>query len=112
MSKSLKNFITIKAILENYSMRDVRWLMLNHNWANEMTFETEKSFPEAVAKNKQFTEFFRKIKTVKRNYAIKNTVQKWSETDVALEKELTATKKAVYAALADSFDTPTAIVHL
>jgi len=40
MSKSLKNFITIKAILKDYSMRQVRWLMLNHNWANEMTFET------------------------------------------------------------------------
>jgi cysteinyl-tRNA synthetase len=61
MSKSLKNFITIKAILKDYTMRDVRWLMLNHNWANEMTFETKKSFPEAQAKNKQFTEFFRKI---------------------------------------------------
>lgn len=112
MSKSLKNFITIKAILNDYSPRDVRWLMLNHNWANEMTFETKKSFPEAMAKNKQFTEFFRKINTVKRTYEIKNTIQKWGETDVALEKELDATRKAVYIALADSFDTPTAITHL
>lgn len=93
-------------------MRDVRWLMLNHNWANEMTFETTKSFPEAQAKNKQFTEFFRKINTVKRTYEVKSTIQKWSENDVALNKELSDTKAAVYAALADSFDTPTASMHL
>lgn len=49
---------------------------------------------------------------MKRNVEVKNTVQKWSEADVALDKELIATKAKVYTALADSFDTPTAISHL
>jgi len=112
MSKSLKNFITIKAILEKNSMREVRWLFLIHNWNNEMTFDTEKSFVEAVAKNKLFTEFFRRVDTTKRTTEVKNTIQKWSEADVALDNDLTAANAAVYAALADIFDTPTATYHL
>jgi len=32
MSKSLKNFITIKAILKNYNARQVRFVFLLHHW--------------------------------------------------------------------------------
>jgi cysteinyl-tRNA synthetase len=48
MSKSLKNFITIKDILTEYSPRQVRFLFLLHQWNTMMNYETEKSMPEAV----------------------------------------------------------------
>jgi cysteinyl-tRNA synthetase len=52
MSKSLKNFITIKHILTEYSARQVRFLFLLHNWDSLMNYTTEKSMPEAVEKER------------------------------------------------------------
>jgi cysteinyl-tRNA synthetase len=73
MSKSLKNFVTIKEILEEYNPRVVRFLFLIHSWNSLMNYTTEKSFPEAVAKERKFTEFFRTVKSSIRNIEIKNT---------------------------------------
>lgn len=52
MSKSLKNFITINHILSEYNARQVRMLFLLHNWDTKMNYSTEKSMPEAVAKER------------------------------------------------------------
>lgn len=59
MSKSLKNFITIKQILDNYNARQIRMVFLLHTWNTLMNYSTEKSFPEAEAKERGFTIFFR-----------------------------------------------------
>ena len=66
MSKSLKNFITIKHILTEYSARQVRFLFLLHNWDSLMNYTTEKSMPEAVEKERQFSEFFKNFKAILR----------------------------------------------
>lgn len=74
MSKSLKNFITIKHILTEYNHRQVRMLFLLHNWDSLMNYSTEKSMPEAVEKERQFTEFFKNVKATLRQCDIKTTV--------------------------------------
>jgi cysteinyl-tRNA synthetase len=112
MSKSLKNFITIKDILAKYNPRQIRMVFLLHNWNSLMNYTTEKTFPEALAKESQFTEFFRNVKALTRNIEIGKTVQKWEDKDFALSAKLLHHKKAVHAALCDSFDTPTAVNEL
>ena len=47
MSKSLKNFLTIRDILANYSARQVRFLFLMHKWDGIINFSPENSFAEA-----------------------------------------------------------------
>jgi cysteinyl-tRNA synthetase len=67
MSKSLKNFLTIKEILNDFNPRQIRFLFLLHTWSSLMSYTTEKSLPEAVSKERKFTEFFRTVKAVTRN---------------------------------------------
>jgi cysteinyl-tRNA synthetase len=73
MSKSLKNFTTIKQILEIYSARQMRFLFLIHQWDSLMNYSPETSFNEAVAKEKQFDEFFKTVKAILRQCDLKNT---------------------------------------
>ena len=53
MSKSLKNFITIKQVLERYSARQLRLMFLLHSW-NAMLDYSEQSMAEAVQLEKVF----------------------------------------------------------
>ena len=112
MSKSLKNFITIKQILKDYSARQIRMMFLLHNWDTTMNYNKATSFNEATAKDTQFTQFFRNVKAKLRCVEVKSPVQKWVEADYQLSETLLKSKTAVHEALSDSFDTPTAINEL
>jgi cysteinyl-tRNA synthetase len=46
MSKSLKNFISIKEALEKYSVVQIRIMFLMHNWDSTLDFK-ESSLQEA-----------------------------------------------------------------
>ena len=70
MSKSLKNFITIKEILKTYNARSVRYLFLLHKWDTVMSYSLETSMPEAEAKDKQFNEFLHNMKAIFRTLNI------------------------------------------
>jgi cysteinyl-tRNA synthetase len=58
MSKSLKNFSTIRDMLKVYTARQFRMLFLLHQWHTTMNYSPEESFPEAIQKEAQFSEFF------------------------------------------------------
>ena len=78
MSKSLKNFITIKDILNaGYSASQVRFVFLLSSWHATMDYSTEKSFVEASAKDAQFREFFKNVGSRIRDIEIKSTSQHW-----------------------------------
>jgi cysteinyl-tRNA synthetase len=112
MSKSLKNFITIKHILSEYSARQVRMLFLLHNWDALMNYTTEKSMPEAVEKERQFAEFFKTVKATLRQCNLAGTVQKWGSRDYELNEALSRAQTTVHQRLADNFDTPEAVKAL
>lgn len=42
-----------------------------------MNYDQEKSFQEAIVKEKQFDEFFKTVKAILRQCDIKTTSQKW-----------------------------------
>jgi cysteinyl-tRNA synthetase len=112
MSKSLKNFITINNILETYNPRQVRFLFLIHTWSTLMNYTTEKSLPEAVNKERKFTEFFRQVKAATRQTTLQAQSQKWTPVDEQLSQALSKTQRDVREALCDSFDTPRAVNEL
>ncbi len=68
--------------------------------------------PEAVQKERKFTEFFRTVKALTRNVKIAETEQRWNAQDELLSSALQKAQKAVRLALCDSFDTPTAVNEL
>ena len=109
MSKSLKNFITIKDVLKTYSSSQIRFVFLLHYWNTTMNYSTENSFKEATAKEDQFKQFFRLVGSKIRDIELKNTDQKWTDKDHALSDCLLKGKSAVRTALCDSFDTPNAV---
>lgn len=64
MSKSLKNFITIKQILEKYTPKQLRMMFLLHRWDSLMDYNPKTSFTEAVNKEKYFDEFFKSVESM------------------------------------------------
>lgn len=112
MAKSLKNFITIKHILTQYNARQIRFLFLLHNWESLMNYSTAKSMPEAIEKERQFSEFFKNAKAILRICDIEKTEQKWNVRDYNLQNILNLNRNKIYERLADNFDTPSAVNHL
>lgn len=54
MSKSLKNFVTIRAALSNYSARQLRFLFLLHKYNATMDYG-DSTMSQAVSIEKIFT---------------------------------------------------------
>ena len=53
-----------------------------------MNYTTEKSLPEAVSKERKFTEFFRQVKATTRQTNLQNQIQKWNQVDEQLSQAL------------------------
>lgn len=131
MSKSLKNFISIKKILEHYTARQVRILFLMHRWNSKMdctpdqiaelnsgadvtniNLTFEKFFEEALEKERQFSEFFKNVKSSMRNSLISKVYQKYNEQDRRLQNIYVEKELLIHNALMDNFDTPLALAEL
>lgn len=106
MSKSLKNFTTIREALArgDWTARSLRIIFLLGGWHDgvEITDDLRKagsSFESYV------TNFFYKV----RDLQIHPTTESSGTEDERLSKSFEAAKEKVHSALADSFDTPTAV---
>ena len=110
MSKSLKNFITIRETLEDNSPRQVRMCFLLHKYNAGMDYG-DNTMSHALIMEKQFSEFFHNVKAVLRERSIAD-LQKWNEETQVLQMALAAAEQKVDEALRDDFDTPTAMATL
>lgn len=63
MSKSLKNFITIKQALQQYTARQIRLLFLLHNWSECLDYSTS-TMERALQFEKITNEFFLVVKVI------------------------------------------------
>jgi cysteinyl-tRNA synthetase len=109
MSKSLKNFITIRDVLRKYSGRQVRFLFLLTPWDSTMNFSDE-SLRAAVTKEKEFNEFFANTAiAVRARPDLAKHAQLWNDDDRKLHAKLVSVREGVHAALCDSFDYPKAM---
>lgn len=114
MSKSLKNFTTIRECLKRYNARQLRLLFLTHRYDAPMHY-AEKSMTEAVSLDRSFIDFFGSLKAALREAMKQNadTVrQRPDDADFALQQELEVRQKAVHDALADNFDTQSAFTEI
>jgi cysteinyl-tRNA synthetase len=132
MSKSLKNFITIRAALKMYTARQLRFLFLLHQWSDPMDLTPAfgdavdasgnapcvgfKQMDAAVIAEKTFAEFFHAVKGVLRNSGPggydANRAQTWNENERALSDAVDVARAATHAAMIDNVNTPAVIKAL
>lgn len=112
MSKSLKNFTTIRGALQTYTARQMRFCFLLHKYNAAMDYSAN-TLGQARNIDKIFNEFFHNVKIVLRKLgAVTATKQYLAAVDIALITKLEETKVAVHEALSDDFDTPKVIALL
>ncbi|KPI83349.1 putative Cysteinyl-tRNA synthetase [Leptomonas seymouri] len=112
MSKSLKNFITIRQALDDLGVtpRTMRLLFLANPWNKPMNF-SDQSLDEAKEKERVLRAFFGSIDIVLRGDNWKSA-QGANARDRELLNKWVETEGAVHAALQDNFDTVTALQQL
>ncbi|KAJ9601009.1 hypothetical protein L9F63_000847, partial [Diploptera punctata] len=107
MSKSLKNFITIKEALIKHTARQLRLAFLLHSWKDTLDYSTN-TMEMAVQYEKLLNEFFLTVKDLTRCSSGKTQVssyQKWGKHELELSKKFIAAKDSVHASLCDNVDT-------
>uniref|UniRef100_A0A3B0MSF7 cysteine--tRNA ligase n=1 Tax=Theileria annulata TaxID=5874 RepID=A0A3B0MSF7_THEAN len=110
MSKSLKNFITVKEMLTKYNKRQIRLLFLNSRYDSTLNFNSgPDGMDEPIAIDETFFNFFSTLNSKLSNLSLD---QKWSEDDLNLNKEFEKLKSNVHAAFLDNFDTPKVLSNL
>lgn len=110
MSKSLKNFVTIRQSLQSFTARQMRFCFLLHKYNEPMEY-SDNTMGNAVHIEKIFSEFFHKLKATLRRLGTESR-QHLSDSEELLAVELESTKANVEKMLMDDFDTPRAIGFL
>ncbi|KAJ2741729.1 cysteinyl-tRNA synthetase [Coemansia sp. BCRC 34301] len=115
MSKSLKNFITIKDALTKHSVRQLRLLFVLARWNDPLDFKVQ-AMPEILKMESIFDNFFANTSALLHDSRAQQYESDGKRRFLAPELELldalNETKAQVHAALMDSFDTPTAMQAL
>uniref|UniRef100_A0A0B6Y7U9 Cysteine--tRNA ligase, cytoplasmic n=1 Tax=Arion vulgaris TaxID=1028688 RepID=A0A0B6Y7U9_9EUPU len=113
MSKSLKNFITIKEVLRRYTSRQVRLLYLLHSWKDTMDY-SEKTMEVALEFERTLNEFFLTVKDCVRSIPSSGvgTWTKWTQEEVKLNEKYIQKRQAIHEALCDNVDTRAAMENI
>ncbi|OWF41686.1 Cysteine--tRNA ligase, cytoplasmic [Mizuhopecten yessoensis] len=106
MSKSLKNFISIKDALKKHTSRQLRLLFLLHAWKDTLDYG-ENSMEVALKYEKSFNEFFLTVKDVLRMTPSTGlaSFEKWTDDELQMNETYLAMRRDVHAALCDSINT-------
>ncbi|MGH0176987.1 UNVERIFIED_CONTAM: hypothetical protein FKN15_074022 [Acipenser sinensis] len=112
MSKSLKNFITIKDALAKHTARQLRLAFLMHSWKDTLDY-SNNTMESAIQYEKFINEFFLNVKDVLRAPTdITGQYEKWDSQEIELNKSFYEKKAAVHRALCDNVDTRTAMEEM
>ncbi|CRG99705.1 cysteine--tRNA ligase, putative [Plasmodium relictum] len=113
MSKSLKNFITIKNILSKYTSNQIRILFLLNKWDNFMNYNPNgESMIQCIEIDKFFINFFALIDMKIKNFDLNNSNLYWNNADTQLNNLFRLTKTKIHEHLLDNFNTPDAILAI
>lgn len=110
MSKSLKNFITIRQALDVHTARQIRLCFLLHKYNAPMDYG-DSTMAHAVAIDKIFSEFFLNVKASLRRMSSSES-QHVGEREITLLTAVDKCRRDVRNALLDDFDTPAALSFL
>uniref|UniRef100_A0A914CL90 Cysteine--tRNA ligase, cytoplasmic n=1 Tax=Acrobeloides nanus TaxID=290746 RepID=A0A914CL90_9BILA len=116
MSKSLKNFITIRQALETYTARQLRILFLMHTWSEILDY-SDQAMEQALQFEKFCNEFFLTVKNYLRRAQSQcsdeaSSYQKFEAEELQRLEKFLSIKQEIHAALCDSVDTRTVIEKL
>lgn len=114
MSKSLKNFITIRKCLERYNSRQIRYAFLAHRYDAPMNY-AEHGMEEAVNVDRTFTDFYGTLKATLRSIEkddSKARRMRPADAELELERELHRRQGKIHDCLADNMDTPGALLEI
>lgn len=112
MSKSLKNFITIKDALKKHSARQLRLAFLMHSWKDTLDYSSN-TMESALQYEKFLNEFFLNVKDVLRApVGITGRFEKWEDEESELDRSFQDKKAAVHEALCDNVDTRTVLEEM
>ncbi|PVU91782.1 hypothetical protein BB561_004213 [Smittium simulii] len=117
MSKSLKNFITIKEALQKYTSRQLRLCFLLQKWDAPFDFKAS-SMEESISTEATITNFFAIAEDMQRRWNSGNNVfgpggvRTFKKEEIALVSEFNQTESKIHSALCDSFDTPNAMKNI
>ncbi|CAO1422434.1 unnamed protein product [Diamesa tonsa] len=103
MSKSLKNFITIKEALNTHTSTQIRFAFLLHSWKDTLDYSSN-TMEIAIRYEKFLNEFFLNVKDLLRQNKSDEMI-KFTEADLDLSNKFLDAKKGVHAALCDNIDT-------
>eukprot|EP00049_Salpingoeca_infusionum_P018486 m.357439 g.357439 ORF g.357439 m.357439 type:complete len:601 (-) comp17825_c0_seq1:172-1974(-) len=107
MSKSLKNFISIKQVLSDYTPAQLRLCFLMHSWHATLDY-SDNSMRDAVGFEKTLKEFFLNVKSMLHS-ATPLSYHDLTAADSAILDKFLADKLAIHAALCDNINTPQVI---
>ncbi|XP_028343929.1 cysteine--tRNA ligase, cytoplasmic-like [Physeter macrocephalus] len=112
MSKSLKNFITIKDALKKHSARQLRLAFLMHSWKDALDYSAN-TMESALQYEKLLNEFFLNVKDLLRApIEVAGQFEKWEDKETELNESFYDKKAAVHEALCDNVDTRTVLEEM
>jgi cysteinyl-tRNA synthetase len=111
MSKSLKNFITIKEALKKYTGRQIRIMFLQHSWNSLLDFK-DSSLKNAISYENSCESFFSNIKAYMNDSQPAGLGNNYGELEKKLRIRFDECVNNVAVYLADAFDTPSVMVAL
>ncbi|CAL1292113.1 unnamed protein product [Larinioides sclopetarius] len=113
MSKSLKNFITIKTALEQNTSRQVRLAFLLHSWKDTLDY-SPNTLEIALTYEKIISEFILNVKDAIRDLPKKGreASQPWGPEEYTLFSVFRQKKNGVHESLCDNIDTRGALDNI
>lgn len=111
MSKSLKNFVSIKEALNKFSSRQLRLAFLLHSWRDTLDY-SGNTMDFAISYEKMLNEFFLNVKDVIQTKNISGESAKfvkWNDKEMELNRMFRRTKQMIHEALCDNIDTRTVL---
>uniref|UniRef100_A0A673K6H2 Cysteine--tRNA ligase, cytoplasmic n=1 Tax=Sinocyclocheilus rhinocerous TaxID=307959 RepID=A0A673K6H2_9TELE len=112
MSKSLKNFITIKDALAKHTARQLRLAFLMHSWKDTLDY-SNNTMESAIQYERFINEFFLNVKDILRSPTdITGQFEKWEAEEIELNKSFYVKKTSVHEALCDNIDTRSALEEM
>lgn len=107
MSKSLKNFVTIKEALKTLTPRQLRLCFALQPWHKTMLYEA--SGKEVRAKEAVLRNFFQNIDAATRNVDTTDAVSRWEVEEFSLNRSISEAQACVHSAFCDNINTPAAM---
>eukprot|EP00571_Detonula_confervacea_P006473 CAMPEP_0172327602 /NCGR_PEP_ID=MMETSP1058-20130122/59915_1 /TAXON_ID=83371 /ORGANISM="Detonula confervacea, Strain CCMP 353" /LENGTH=803 /DNA_ID=CAMNT_0013044683 /DNA_START=46 /DNA_END=2460 /DNA_ORIENTATION=+ len=112
MSKSLKNFITIRQALEHNTARQLRIMFLLQAWDQPMSY-SDQTIDDARSKETTFKSFFREVEALVRvDYLNQEVGWRMGDADHKLADAYLAARQSVHESLLDNFNTKDAMSAL